>query len=98
MALIAFAATAFADTFTGTLIDAMCQDKDLPSHTTKCALQCSASGYGLMAAGKFLKFDAAGNAKALAVLKATSKQNDLQATISGTLDGETLHVDSIDLQ
>jgi len=90
---------AFAETWNGTLVDAMCKKKDLASHTTKCAISCARSGYGLVLAdGRFLKFDEAGNAKALAVLQATSKEKDLRAKVTGTLDGETVQVESVALE
>ena len=90
---------AFADSWTGVLVDVMCKGKDLASHTTKCAVGCAKSGYGLVLSdGKFVKFDEAGNAKALATLKATSKEKDLKAKVSGTLDGDTVMVSFIELQ
>src|SRR5215470_9805665 len=90
---------AFADSWTGTLVDVMCKGKDLASHTTKCAVGCAKSGYGLVLAdGKFVKFDEGGNAKALAALKATSKEKDLKAKVSGNQDGDTVQVESIELQ
>ncbi len=90
---------AFAETWSGTLVDVMCKGKDLAGHTTKCAVACAKSGYGLVLAdGKFVKFDEAGNAKALATLKATNKEKDLKAKVSGSLDGDTVMVSSIELQ
>ena len=54
-----------------------------------CTIGCSKSGYALVTAdGKFLKLDETGNAKALAALKATSKESDLKAKVSGSVDGE----------
>lgn len=97
--LFVFSTLAFAETWNGTLVDVMCKNKDLASHTTKCAIGCSKSGYGLVLAdGKFVKFDESGNAKALAALKATSKEKDLKAKITGTLDGDTVQVESVELQ
>src|SRR6266853_3855352 len=94
-----FSMAAFADTWNGTLVDVMCKNKDLASHTTKCAVSCAKGGYGLVLPdGKFVKFDEAGNAKALTTLKATSKEKDLKAKVSGTLDGDTVQVSSIELQ
>lgn len=90
---------AFAETWNGTLVDAMCKKQDLASHTTDCALKCAKSGYGLVLAdGKFLKFDEGGNAKALATLKATRKEKDLKAKVTGTLDGDTVQVESVELE
>ena len=77
----------------------MCKGKDLSSHTTKCAIGCAKSGYGLVLSdGKFVKFDEGGNAKALAALKSTGKEKDLKAKVNGALDGDTVTVSSIELQ
>ena len=95
----AFSALAFAGSFNGTLVDVMCKDKDLAGHTRKCAVGCSKSGYGLvMSDGKFVKFDEAGNAKALAALKASDKEKDLKAKVTGTLDGDVVKVESLSLE
>jgi hypothetical protein len=92
-------AGAFAETWSGTLVDVMCKGKDLAGHTTKCAVSCAKGGYGLVLSdGKFVKFDETGNAKALATLKATSREKDLKAKVSGSLDGDTVKVSSIELQ
>jgi len=90
---------AFAESFTGTVVDVQCKGKDLASHTTKCAVGCAKGGYALVTSdGKFLKFDEKGNAKALAALKATSKENDLKAKVDGTMDGDVLQVASISIE
>ena len=90
---------AFAEIWTGTLVDVMCKGKDLSSHTAKCAVNCAKSGYGLVLSdGKFVKFDEGGNAKALAALKSTGKEKDLKAKVNGALDGDTVTVSSIELQ
>ena len=97
--LTLFSSLAFAETWNGTLVDVMCKNQDLAGHTTKCAIGCAKSGYGLVLAdGKFVKFDEAGNAKALAALKATSKEKDLKAKVTGTLDGDNVQVESVELQ
>jgi len=94
-----FSIGAFAESWNGTLVDVMCKGKDLASHSTKCAVSCAKGGYGLVLSdGKFVKFDEAGNAKALTTLKSTSKEKDLKAKVSGTLDGDTVKVESIELQ
>ncbi len=97
---MAFSAASFAATFNGTIMDGMCADakKDPATHTAKCAMACAKSGYGLMTSdGKYIKFDEAGNAKALAALKDTSKKADLKATVNGTMDGDTLKVETVSL-
>ena len=94
-----FSMGAFAASWNGTLVDVMCKGKDLASHSTKCAVSCAKGGYGLVLSdGKFVKFDETGNAKALMTLKSTSKEKDLKAKVSGTLDGDTVKVESIELQ
>ena len=94
-----FSMAAFADTWNGTLVDVMCKNKDLASHTTKCAVSCAKGGYGLVTGdGKFVKLDEAGNAKALAALKATEKEKDLKAKVEGTMDGDVLQVTSVEIE
>lgn len=99
LALAMLAPLAAADSFSGTVVDVMCRGKDLASHTRECALACSKSGYALVTAdGRFLKFDEAGNARALATLKKLNKDKDLKAKVSGTLAGDVLKVESIEFQ
>ena len=90
---------ALAETLSGTLVDVMCKDKDIAGHTKKCALGCAKGGFGLVTSdGKFVKFDEAGNTKALAALKATEKEKDLKAKVEGTMDGEVLQVTSLQIE
>jgi hypothetical protein len=99
LGLLLLASLAFADQWTGSLIDVMCKDKDPATHTRKCAIACAKSGYGLVVAGgRFLKFDEAGNAQALKALRETPKEQDLKATVTGTLDGDVIQVQSIKIQ
>src|SRR5437667_12668881 len=89
---------AFAETLNGTLVDVMCKDKDLAGHTTKCAFGCAKSGFGLVTGeGKVLKFDEAGNAKALAALKATTKDGDGNANVDATVAADNAQVGSTDI-
>jgi len=90
---------ALAQDWTGTVVDVMCKNNDLASHTKDCAISCSRSGYGIVLAdGKFIKFDERGNAKALAALKATNKDKDLKAKVSGALKDDVIQVDSIQIE
>lgn len=85
--------------FSGTVVDIMCRTKDLASHTRECAISCAKSGYGLVTAeGKFLKFDESGNARTLSALKKSTQDKDLKVKVSGTLDGDVLKVQTIELQ
>ena len=87
-----------AETFNGTVVDVMCKAKDLASHTRSCSIACAKGGYGLVLAdGKFLKFNEAGNAKTLALLKTATKDKDLKARVTGTLDGDVIQVQTLDL-
>lgn len=100
-AIAALSIASFAsDTVTGTLMDQMCaKSKDPVKHTRQCAISCAKNGYGLVTSdGKFLKFDEKGNEKALAALKASKKENDLKATVTGEVHGDMIHVDSVELQ
>ena len=78
------------------VVDANCVSRvkaDPDKHTTECALKCVKGGYGLIDAdGNYLKFDAAGNEKAVAALKATKKTDHLRATVVGDKDGATIKV------
>jgi hypothetical protein len=88
-----------AETWNGTLVDVMCKGRDLAGHTRQCALDCAKSGFGLVLPdGKFLKLDEEGNAKALAALKASNKEKDLKAKVTGTLDQDAIQVETIELQ
>jgi len=99
MATPAFAANqTFNDV---SVVDVACSQKaaaDADSHTRECALTCQKSGFGIVTADKkFLKFDAAGNAKVLAELKASDKADHLRVNVSGDVEGDTIKVKSVTL-
>jgi hypothetical protein len=98
--LVAFTGLAVAaDSWSGTLVDVMCKGRDLANHGKQCNLTCAKSGFGLVLSdGKFVKFNESGNTKALAALKATTKEKDLKAKVTGTLDGEIILVSAIEIQ
>ncbi len=83
------------------LVDTMCSVKAKAApdeHTTKCALACAKSGFGILAAdGSFVKLDEAGNQKVVAALKSTKKTDHLRATVTGERDGGTIRVQSLNL-
>jgi len=92
-------ALALAETWTGTVVDVACKNNDLASHTRDCAVSCSRSGYGIVLAdGAFMKFDERGNAKALAALKASTKEKDLKTKVTGTLKDDVIQVETIAIQ
>jgi hypothetical protein len=93
---------AASETFSDvSVIDSNCSKKaaaDPDSHTRDCALKCQASGYGVITKDhKFLKFDAAGNAKITEALKASDKRDHLRVDVTGDVKGDTLEVSSIKL-
>jgi hypothetical protein len=65
------------------------------AHTRECALKpmCQKSGYGVYIDGnRFLKFDGAGDRKALAAIKASKKLDDLEVEVTGEVNGDTIKV------
>lgn len=70
------------------------------AHTRQCALmpQCERSGYGVFTYDqKFLKFDPAGNRKAVAALRASKKEDDLKVEVTGEIQGDMMKVASLKL-
>ena len=105
-ALLAFSAVAQAETFTGKMMDVLCRPENVAVGTKKCphvkscmmSPRCTESGYGLILSdGTFLKFDAPGNAKALAALKAHPSDEEVNARVRGTRKGNDLKVDSLEI-
>ena len=96
---VVFSAMALAETWSGHVIDTMCKGRDVVSHTKQCNLGCAKNGFGLVTAdGKFIKFDQEGNQKALDAIKATDKEKDLKAKVTGTMDGDMIKVQSITIE
>jgi hypothetical protein len=83
------------------VVDSQCLDKvkaDPDKHTTKCSLACADEGYGILTSdGTYLKFDAAGNAKAKSAFEATKKTDHLRADVEGTKAGDEIKVTSFKL-
>lgn len=106
--VLSLAGVASAAEVQGILMDKMCSNTAVKQgqsfatkHDTKCALApaCARTGYGVFTAdGKFISFDSAGNAKAAAALKATSKTDDLKVSVNGNVSGDTMTVSSLKLE
>ncbi len=83
------------------LVDQMCLSKvkaDPDRHPTSCLLKCASSGYGILAGdGTYVKLDKAGNAKAVAALKKTSKKDHIRVNVSGEQKGDVIEVASLKL-
>lgn len=100
--MLAAPLAAFAETWENApLIDHNCLQKmkDHPDeHPTSCLIQCADSGYGILVnEGTWLKFDKAGNTKALAALKATERKDHIRVTVTGERKGDTITVESLKL-
>jgi hypothetical protein len=76
----------------GTLVGGMIVAE---AHTRECALKpaCQSSGYGVYTSdNRFLKFDRAGDRKALAAIKASRKLDDLEVDVTGEVKDDTIKV------
>ena len=101
-----FACLCLAETFKGRLIDASCLDQQQSANS--CNPTASTTAYAIAVSGKFYRLDSDGNAKAADALKshadrmadpnAPTKMEGVIATVKGTLAGETLKVESIEVQ
>jgi len=95
-------ALAFAETWSGRLVDAACADQQ---KTDVCAPTASTTAFAISASGKMLKLDAAGNTKASEALKNRENSADrskdpnreMTATVKGSLNGDVIQVDSIEV-
>ena len=103
MALVVFGSTlSLAATFAGKLVDASCAEAQKGAACTPTATTTS---FALESSGKMYKLDSTGNQKAAEAMKATTNsanrsQNEkataeITATVNGTLSGDELKVDSI---
>ncbi|HEY2860139.1 MAG TPA: hypothetical protein VGJ21_17100 [Terracidiphilus sp.] len=83
------------------IIDTQCSTKakaNPDAHTRDCALMCLKSGFGIVDKdGNYLKFDAKGNQQATKLIQATSKADHLRVNVSGTREGDVIHVSSVKL-
>jgi hypothetical protein len=99
--LAALPIAAAAATWQGApLVDQNCVEKVKAApdkHTTTCLIQCAKSGYGILENGKWLKFDSAGNEKALEALKATKKKDHIRVDVTGELAGDSIHVATLSI-
>lgn len=100
LGLAALPLTAAAETWKDVpVVDTLCLSKvkaDPDKHTTQCALQCVKGGYGLITTdGTYLKFDASGNEKTVAALKATKRTDHVRAIVVGDRSGDTIKVASV---
>jgi hypothetical protein len=107
VALGMFSALGYAETWNGKLIDAACSDKSQQnpaeskqkSDLTACEASAATTSFAIQTSdGKVYKLDASGNAKASTALKGNPTNKNPMATVSGSMDGNTVKVDSISVQ
>jgi hypothetical protein len=99
-----FTALALAETWSGTLVDATCAAGKKAS--SECTPTATTSSFALILAdGKTAKLDAAGNSKAADALKNSADRSKnpqekkaITAKVTGSLSGDTIQVDTIDIQ
>jgi hypothetical protein len=99
-------ALAFAETYSGKLVDAPCAQLQKDA---ACSPTASTAAFAIQVSGKTFKLDADGNKKAADALKASNNSADrakdpnasdsqVMATVQGTLTGDEIKVDSIEVQ
>ena len=95
--LLSLAASfAFAESFSGKLIDANCKP-DPSKKEASCAPTQTTSAFAVETPdGKVYRLDSSGNSKAMAAIKQNPASTTV--TVSGSLEGQTLKVDSLDLR
>ena len=107
IALGVFAVVSYAETWTGKLIDAGCHDrsqqnpaeKQQKSELASCDVTASTTSFAIQTSdGKVYKLDASGNAKAATAMKGNPDNKNATATVSGTMEGQTVKVDSISVR
>jgi len=102
-----------AETWSGKVVDAACKDQaaapaPAPSAQSAqpggqvanaCEPTASTVAFGIeLSDGRVLKLDSAGNTKAAEAMKTNAGKSSLQATVTGSLDGQTVKVESIDIK
>ena len=100
-----FTALACADSWSGRLLDASCVDQQ---KSASCDPTSSTASFALSVSGKNYKLDDAGNAKAVAAIKsrdqsskgagAAAAGNAITAKVTGTLEGQVIKVEEIQVQ
>jgi hypothetical protein len=101
------AVLSYADNWNGKLIDYACHERasKAPDPAAKtpgasaCAASATTTSFGIQTAdGMVYKLDGAGNSKAAAAMKSDANKGKDEVSVSGTLDGQTVKVASIDLK
>ncbi len=105
MLFVLASAFAYAETWTGKLVDADCVSKNA---TAACMPTASTKSFALEVSDKSYTFDQEGNKKAAEALKASQsgaeraknpdmENSEITATVDGTLVGQRIEVTSINV-
>lgn len=88
----------------GYIVDNMCaemhgSEAEAKNHPNACALMeaCEKSGFAVVSGDKKYKLDDAGNKLAAEALKGAKQKKGLKVDVEGTLEGETLHTDKLEV-
>ena len=109
--ILAFGLTTAAQSgsqkISGHLVDGICASNHYTEagygakHEKSCSLMegCIKSGYAIITEDRrVFTLDKSGSERALALIKATDKNNDWKVIVTGKVDGQTIAVDAITLQ
>jgi hypothetical protein len=87
---------------TGYVIDNMCagmhgSEEEAQRHPNACALMesCQKSGFAVVSGEKTYKLDEQGNKLAAEALKAAKTKKGLKVDVEGTVEGDTLHAQTL---
>ena len=102
---------ALAADWSGTLVDSSCYErqnqqlKDVQKAVDACAATSQTTTFGIHASGKVHKLDAGGNSKATTALKNRADRSagkptpgPISAKVMGTESGDSIKVDSVEVQ
>jgi len=97
-AFIAAASLGFAETWTGKLVDAVCKVSSESEASAICAATPATHLFAIeLSDAKVLNLDAIGNEKAANAVKNIKKSNP-RVIVTGSLEGLTVRVESIEVQ
>jgi hypothetical protein len=102
-AILSLSIMAWAEDWSGKLIDATCHDQQQQEKTVSCDATLATTAFALDVQGKVYKLDAPGNAKAATALKYRavpsdpSASNEVKAKVTGTEAGGMILVETIGL-
>jgi hypothetical protein len=89
---------------TGYIVDNMCAEMhgteaEAKNHPNACALMpaCEKSGFAVVSGDRKYKLDEQGNKLAADALKGAKTKKGLKVDVEGTLDGDTLHTDKLEV-